>query len=56
MLCLSLRPGYVPGGEGVLRLSVQPVSGPLRAIVHDKASLVTRAWGIALSSILKSGG
>ncbi|MCP9461309.1 MAG: RNA 3'-terminal phosphate cyclase [Nitrospira sp.] len=48
-----VRPGYVPRGEGVLRLNVQPLSGPLRAIVHDKAGPVTRVWGIALSSHLE---
>ncbi len=48
-----VRPGYVPQGEGVLRLSVQPVSGPLRAIVQDEAGPVTRVWGIALSSHLE---
>lgn len=48
-----VRPGYVPRGEGVLRLSVQPVSGSLRAIVQDEAGPVTRVWGIALSSHLE---
>ncbi|MCP9469814.1 MAG: RNA 3'-terminal phosphate cyclase [Nitrospira sp.] len=48
-----VRPGYVPRGEGILRLRVQPMSGPLRAIVQDEAGPVTRVWGIALSSHLE---
>ncbi|MFN3682028.1 MAG: RNA 3'-terminal phosphate cyclase, partial [Nitrospira sp.] len=48
-----VRPGYVPRGEGVLRLSVQPKQGPLQAIVQDKAGPITRVWGIALSSHLE---
>lgn len=48
-----VRPGYVPRGEGILRLRVKPVSGPLQAIVQDKAGPVTRVWGIALSSHLE---
>jgi RNA 3'-terminal phosphate cyclase (ATP) len=48
-----VRPGYVPRGEGVLRLRVQPRRGPLQALVQDKAGPVTRVWGIALSSHLE---
>lgn len=48
-----VRPGYVPRGEGVPQLSVQPRGGPLRAIVQDEAGPVTRVWGIALSSHLE---
>lgn len=48
-----VRPGYVPTGEGILRLSVQPMGGTLRAIVEDKAWPITRVWGIALSSHLE---
>ncbi|MCA1958214.1 MAG: RNA 3'-phosphate cyclase [Nitrospira sp.] len=48
-----VRPGYVPRGEGILRVSVQPLSGPLQAIVQDQAGPVTRVWGIALASHLE---
>lgn len=48
-----VRPGYVPRGEGILRLRVKPLSGILRAIVQEEVSPVTRVWGIALSSHLE---
>jgi RNA 3'-terminal phosphate cyclase (ATP) len=48
-----VRPGYVPRGAGVLRLSVKPLSGILRAIVQEEVGPVTRVWGIALSSHLE---
>lgn len=47
------RPGYVPRGDGILRLTVQPLDGPFRAIVKEAAGPVTRVWGIALSSHLE---
>lgn len=47
------RPGYVPRGEGILRLVVRPLTGPLRALIKDDAGPVTRVWGIALSSHLE---
>jgi len=47
-----IRPGYVPRGEGVLELSVRPVSGALRPLVLSDPGRVTRVWGIALSSHL----
>jgi RNA 3'-terminal phosphate cyclase (ATP) len=40
-------------GAGVLRLSVKPLSGILRAIVQEEVGPVTRVWGIALSSHLE---
>ena len=48
-----LRPGYVPLGEGILRLVVTPLTEPLRAVVQEEADSVTKVWGIALSSHLK---
>jgi RNA 3'-terminal phosphate cyclase (ATP) len=47
------RPGYVPRGEGILHLIVKPLTGPLRAIIREEVSPVTRIWGIALSSHLE---
>ncbi len=47
------RPGYVPRGDGILRLTVQPLDGPFRAIAKEAAGPVTRIWGIALSSHLE---
>jgi RNA 3'-terminal phosphate cyclase (ATP) len=48
-----VRPGYVPRGEGILRLTVKPLREPLRAIVRDQVCPVTKVWGIALSSHLE---
>ncbi len=48
-----VRPGYVPRGEGILRLVVKPLTAPLRAIIQEEAGSVTRLWGIALSSHLE---
>jgi RNA 3'-terminal phosphate cyclase (ATP) len=47
------RPGYVPRGDGILRLAVNPLTEPFRAIVKEEAGPVTRVWGIALSSHLE---
>jgi RNA 3'-terminal phosphate cyclase (ATP) len=47
------RPGYVPRGDGILRLAVNPLTEPFRAIVKEQAGPVTRIWGIALSSHLE---
>jgi RNA 3'-terminal phosphate cyclase (ATP) len=47
------RPGYVPRGDGILRLAVNPLAKPFRAIVKEDAGPVTRVWGIALSSHLE---
>lgn len=47
------RPGYVPRGEGILHLVVNPLTEPFRAIVKEEAGPVTRVWGIALSSHLE---
>lgn len=46
------RPGYVPRGDGILRLSVTPLSKPFQAIAREEPAPVTRMWGIALSSHL----
>ena len=48
-----VRPGYVPRGEGMLQLTVKPLTGPLRALIREEPGPVTRLWGIALSSHLK---
>ena len=47
------RPGYVPRGDGILHLTVNPLSEPFRAITSEEAGSVTRMWGIALSSHLE---
>ncbi len=47
------RPGYVPRGEGILCLTVKPLTGPLHAIIREETGPVTRLWGIALSSHLE---
>jgi RNA 3'-terminal phosphate cyclase (ATP) len=47
------RPGYVPRGDGVLRLSVNPLTDHFRAINIVTPGPVTSMWGIALSSHLE---
>ncbi|MBU6433934.1 MAG: RNA 3'-phosphate cyclase [Nitrospirae bacterium] len=46
------RPGYVPRGEGIVGLAVQPVRTLLRHLRIEEPGPVTRLWGIALSSHL----
>jgi RNA 3'-terminal phosphate cyclase (ATP) len=48
-----LRPGYVPGGGGVLELSVQPCSRPLAALEMMDAGTMGELRGIALASHLQ---
>ena len=47
------RPGYIPRGEGIVRLMVQPVRKQLRHLRMGEPGTVTRLWGIALSSHLE---
>jgi RNA 3'-terminal phosphate cyclase (ATP) len=47
------RPGYVPRGDGILRLVVTPLTQPFRAVTKEEAGPVTKIWGIALSSHLE---
>lgn len=50
-----LRPGYVPRGGGILRLSAKPVRGGLLPLVLDQPTAAERLWGIALASHLGEG-
>jgi RNA 3'-terminal phosphate cyclase (ATP) len=47
-----LRPGYVPRGDGVLRLVRNPEGATLQPLTLHQAGTVQRIWGIALSSHL----
>jgi RNA 3'-terminal phosphate cyclase (ATP) len=47
-----LRPGYVPRGEGVLRMTVRRGPQSLRPTVLPHAGTVQRVWGISLASHL----
>ena len=47
------RPGYVPRGDGILRLIVHPLTESFRSFAKEEAGPVTRIWGIALSSHLE---
>ncbi len=47
------RPGYVPQGGGIVRLTVQPLGKMLQPIVLEEVGSVERVWGIALSSHLE---
>jgi RNA 3'-phosphate cyclase len=48
-----VRPGYVPRGDGILRLGMKPLSEPFQAIAKENEDPVTRLWGVALSSHLE---
>ena len=48
-----LRPGYVPGGQGVLRVSVTPAPARLQPLVRPRAGAVRAVWGIAFASHLR---
>lgn len=48
-----VRPGYVPRGGGILRVTVTPLDEPFGAITQEETGPITRIWGIALSSHLK---
>lgn len=47
-----VRPGYVPTGHGVVRLSAPPPPEVLRPCVLEQGGRVQSVWGIALSSHL----
>ncbi|MBI4446691.1 MAG: RNA 3'-phosphate cyclase [Acidobacteria bacterium] len=47
------RPGYVPRGGGMLLLKTCPSRRGLSGIALEKAGLLSRVWGIALSSHLQ---
>ncbi|NOX38795.1 MAG: RNA 3'-phosphate cyclase [Calditrichaeota bacterium] len=48
-----VRPGYVPVGEGEIRLRVQPHGGPLRSLELLGSGHLENVRGIALSSHLR---
>lgn len=48
------RPGYVPRGQGVISLSVRPLSAKLAPIVRDRETPLHRVWGVSLSSHLET--
>jgi RNA 3'-terminal phosphate cyclase (ATP) len=50
------RPGYVPKGGGILRLSTKPEQGCLRPLIHDGVGCLESLSGIALASHLESRG
>ncbi len=47
------RPGYVPKGGGLLRLTLGPLRQRLQALVCDQPAALERLWGIAISSHLQ---
>jgi RNA 3'-terminal phosphate cyclase (ATP) len=47
-----IRPGYVPRGDGIVRLDVDPIAASLRPLLVDKRGAVERVWGVALASHL----
>lgn len=46
------RPGYVPAGEGIIRLTVPPARGPLRPLMPRRGDAPALIWGISLASHL----
>ena len=47
-----VRPGYVPAGEGTIRLHVPPAVGPMHPLVPRRGRDPARVWGISLGSHL----
>ena len=47
-----IRPGYVPAGEGIVRLTVPPTRGPLRPLTPRRGDTPAFIWGISLASHL----
>jgi RNA 3'-terminal phosphate cyclase (ATP) len=48
-----IRPGYVPRGAGMLKLTVVPVPDRLRAVNFAQTATPEKLWGIALCSHLQ---
>jgi RNA 3'-terminal phosphate cyclase (ATP) len=48
-----IRPGYVPTGGGLLRLTTRPAVAPLQPLVLEERGPVERIWGVALASRLR---
>jgi RNA 3'-terminal phosphate cyclase (ATP) len=48
-----VRPGYVPVGGGILRLTTKPSQGPLRAVVREEQGHLENLTGITLASHLE---
>jgi RNA 3'-terminal phosphate cyclase (ATP) len=47
------RPGYVPKGAGVLRLTMMPLERCLRPLIHEEPGVLENFSGVALASHLK---
>lgn len=47
-----VRPGYVPKGQGLLQVTVSPVSAPLKSLTMVEAGAVAKIQGISLASHL----
>ena len=47
-----IRPGYVPAGEGIIRLAVPAGVRPLRPLLPRRGKMPARVWGISLASHL----
>lgn len=47
-----VRPGYVPAGEGIVRVVVPPAPRPLRPLTPRRGETPARIWGISLASHL----
>lgn len=47
-----IRPGYVPAGEGVIHLAVEPAKRALRPLIPQRGDLPARVWGVSLASHL----
>jgi RNA 3'-terminal phosphate cyclase (ATP) len=48
-----LRPGYVPQGEGIIEMTVQPVQQSLTPISMQAQGNIVQMEGVALASLLK---
>lgn len=48
-----IRPGYVPAGQGIIRMAVPAAARPLRPLVPRRGQAPARVWGISLASRLE---
>jgi len=47
-----VRPGYVPAGQGIIDLTVQPVPDAVRALSLPAPGPLQRLWGVSIASHL----
>jgi RNA 3'-terminal phosphate cyclase (ATP) len=48
-----VRPGYVPAGQGIIEICIDPVSDVLHPVSLPAAGSVRRVWGLSIASHLE---